>query len=174
MSAGFAPFGRVLERAARELMHEKTLSPASAEALIRATSMEFDLLHSDLATQLTRIDATKPSTRRDILQRVYRARSYLHDHPGRTVTLAEIAAVAGMSQFHLARSFRAVFGIPPVQYHAGLRIALAEKELRRGHISIAEAAQRFGFAEPSSFSRAFVRVAGITPGQASRRIARSC
>lgn len=168
MSSSFMPFGRALQRAGIRLAREKALAPPAATELIRQTMVEFGGLESNLALELMRIDAAKPSTRRDILQRVYRARAYLHDHVDRVIPLGRLAAIAGMSQFHLARSFRAVFGLPPGQYHAELRIRLAEKALRSGRMSIAEAAQYFGFAEASSFSRAFVRVAGITPGDASR------
>lgn len=168
MSSAAVPFGRTLQRVARMLAREGRIAAEMAELLIRQTTREFGDLHSNLSLELMRIDAAKPATRRDILQRVYRARAYLHDHVDRAIPLARLAAIAGMSQFHLARSFRAVFGVPPGQYHAEFRIRLADQALRSGRMTIVEAAQQFGFAEASSFSRAFLRVAGITPGEASR------
>lgn len=161
-------FGRMLERVGGRLARERSLGEEAARALIRATAREFDEFQSSLAIELMKIDAAKPATRRDILQRVHRARAWLHDHVSRTVTLAELARVAGMSQFHLARSFAAVLGLPPAQYHLALRMRKAEEALRGGGMSIAEASMVFGFAEASSFSRAFSRVTGITPGQAIR------
>jgi AraC-like DNA-binding protein len=168
MSSSIVPYGRLLGRVGRRLAREGALTPAAAQALIRRTMYEFDGLHSSLAAELMRVDAAKPATRRDILQRLYRARGWLHDHVDGPVTLAALATMAGMSQFHLARSFRAVFGVPPAQYHAELRIRMADRALRRGELSVGEAARRFGFSETSSFSRAFLRIAGISPGAAMR------
>lgn len=168
MAAASSGFGRLLARAAREVVRERTMTLEATGALIGQAQIEFDAMQSRLAIELLRIDAIKPSTRRDVLLRVHRARAYLHDHVGGVVPLVRLAEVAGMSQFHLARSFRAVFGCPPGQYHAELRIRLADSALRGGQLSIGEAARRFGFAEASSFSRAFQRIAGITPGEACR------
>ena len=56
------------------------------------------------------LDAAKPSTRRDILQRLERARAHLHAHLDRNVALGELASVARLSRFHLARYFKRAFG----------------------------------------------------------------
>ena len=56
------------------------------------------------------LKAAKPSTRRELYRRLERARGFLHDHDDRNVTLAEMASVAGLSQFHLARYFKSAFG----------------------------------------------------------------
>ncbi|HEX8829883.1 MAG TPA: AraC family transcriptional regulator, partial [Longimicrobium sp.] len=44
---------------------------------------------------------------------VSRARAYLDEHWVRNVPLDELASVAGVSKFHLARRFTEAVGLPP-------------------------------------------------------------
>ena len=165
-----SPLSHMLDLAGRRIARDGPLDSLTSAALMRHTMDGFAALEARLSSETMRVDAARPSTRRDILQRLYRARAWLHDHADGPVALTRVAAMAGMSQFHFARSFRAVFGMPPGRYHAELRIARAWAALHAGHLSVAEAARRFGFAEASSFSRAFHRVAGVSPGVATRLI----
>ena len=99
-----------------------------------------------------------------MLRRVERARGHLHDNPGRTVKLEELARVASLSPFHLARSFQAVHGLPPAAYHRTHRLNLAADILARAKRSPAQVAEDVGFSDQASFSRAFTRHHGLTPG----------
>jgi len=148
------PLGRQLRAVAVYLAQHPARGSAVAPRVVRGAGMRLDQLVSELAPKLMRIDAARPSTRRELLEKVERARRYLHDHPYRSVALPELAAATAMSPFHLARLFSAVLGEPPARYHRRLRIGLAERELRSGDVSVQEVAQRFGFAEASSFLRA--------------------
>jgi AraC-like DNA-binding protein len=145
---------RQLRAVALHLAEHPTQGSQLARRVVRGASIRLDQLVSELTPKLMRIDAARPGTRRELLEKVERARRYLHDHPYRAVALPELAAATAMSPFHLARSFCAVFGQPPARYHRRMRIGLAERELNDGNVSIQEVAQRFGFAEASSFFRA--------------------
>jgi AraC-like DNA-binding protein len=125
-------------------------------------------VQSGLIRDMAAIAARKPATQRDLLQRVHRARDYLLSHPGRAVSLAELARFAGLSQFHLTRTFAAVFGLPPLRFHSVARLAAAERALRSGKVSIADAAALFGFSDRSSFARAFRRERGVYPSRIAR------
>ncbi len=112
---------------------------------------------------VARLDAAKPSTRRDILQRLERARTHLHDHLDRNVALAELASVARLSQFHLARYFKRAFGEAPVGYHRALRLQRAANFLAAGKGSVSQAAELIGYSDSVALSHAFRKYFGVPP-----------
>lgn len=90
--------------------------------------------------------------------------AYLEEHYAETVTLDGLGEVAGLSKYHLLRSFTKQKGISPYRYLETLRIAEARKLLERGVPQI-EVALQTGFADQSHFSRFFKRLIGVTPRQ---------
>lgn len=115
--------------------------------------------------QARQLGARKPAVRIELLRRVERARSYLHAHLDRSVSLDELAATAALSKYHLSRSFRLAYGHGPAAYHTRLRLDAARQTLSREDLSLTEIALRFGFADAASLSHAFRRVFGSSPGQ---------
>lgn len=95
---------------------------------------------------------------------VGRAQQFLEDNADRSVSLDELAQVAGLSTFHLCRLFRRQVGLPPHKYHVQVKVARAKSLLRSG-LSIASAAQAAGFYDQSQFGRHFKRLVGVTPGR---------
>jgi AraC-like DNA-binding protein len=93
-----------------------------------------------------------------------RAAEYLAEHCDRTVRLAELADVAGLSPFHLLRSFRELTGLTPHRYQMQHRIERAKKLLLQGRAG-AEVAARTGFTDQSHFIAQFRRLVGVTPGR---------
>jgi AraC-like DNA-binding protein len=85
------------------------------------------------------------------------------DQLDRNVTLAELAAVAGMGTFQLAKGFTRHFGLPPHAVHLRLRLDRAQT-LLRGGARPAAVAEATGFADQAHFSRRFRRAFGVTPG----------
>jgi AraC-like DNA-binding protein len=112
--------------------------------------------------QIAKLEATRPSTRAELLLRVSRGREFLHAHADCGVTLEDVARAAGMSVFHFHRSFRRAFGITPARYVAERRFEQAKQLLKAG-ASITAAAMAAGFGSPSTFSSAFHRRFGATP-----------
>jgi AraC-like DNA-binding protein len=88
----------------------------------------------------------------------------LHSAPQEPVTLAELAALAGVSRFQLLRGFVREMGITPHAYLVQLRVRLARRLLAQGQTP-AQTAPLAGFADQSHLTRAFVRQCGITPGR---------
>ncbi|MDQ8754930.1 AraC family transcriptional regulator [Sphingosinicella sp. LHD-64] len=109
------------------------------------------------------IEAAKASTRHGLFERLERARSHLHCHDGRAVSLVELASVAGLSQFHLARSFKRAFGQAPIAYHRTLRLERAARLLAWGNCPLAEVAERTGYSDEVALSHAFRRHFGRAP-----------
>lgn len=92
-------------------------------------------------------------------------RDFLHDSFRESgLTLAGIAAVAGVHRVHLARAFRETFGVSPGEYLRRLRVDWAARELSTGDRSLAEIASEAGFADQSHFTRVFRRIYGAPPG----------
>jgi AraC family transcriptional regulator len=78
-------------------------------------------------------------------------------------SLAELATLCGLSVRQLTRGFRTSRGCSIGQHVAQSRIKLA-KRLLIGSESIKSIAYAMGFSSPSSFSYAFRRATGFTPG----------
>ena len=94
---------------------------------------------------------------------VSRAKRYIEEHLEAQIDLDEIARHVGMSKFHLARHFTAEFGVSPLRYHLLRKIDHAKLLLRLHHLSVEDVAARLGYSSVSAFTRAFTRVAGMSP-----------
>lgn len=95
---------------------------------------------------------------------VWRVRDYLTEHYAEAVTLDELAAIAGLSPFHLLRTFSAAVGMPPHVYLTQVRVGRAKALLAAG-LPIAEVATLTGFVDQSHLTRHFKRTVGVAPGQ---------
>ncbi len=93
---------------------------------------------------------------------VRQCRSFLESHVTEEVRLETLTAVCGVSAFHLIRSFKRRFGIPPHAYQLRLRLNAAKAALRSGSTA-AQAAVASGFFDQSHLHRHFSRAFGITP-----------
>jgi AraC-like DNA-binding protein len=97
--------------------------------------------------------------------------SAMHAEPARAWGLSGLAAAAGMSRSHFAYQFRAVSGQPPLTYLTHWRVRLGARALRESDTTVAALAERLGYASESSFSHAFTRITGTSPGQYRRNSA---
>jgi AraC-like DNA-binding protein len=96
-----------------------------------------------------------------------RVREYLEANYAKAVCLAELAAIAGASPFHLIRQFRRAYGLPPYMFLEVVRIDRAKEMLRQG-ARISDVAFATGFSDQSHLTRRFKRVVGVPPGQYAR------
>jgi AraC-like DNA-binding protein len=98
---------------------------------------------------------------------VERAKAYLTERFNEPVSLDELAAIAGLSPFHLVRSFTREFGLPPHALQIQLRISRARALLRAGESPMAVAFD-VGFADQSHFTRHFKKIWRTTPAAYAR------
>ena len=112
-----------------------------------------------------RLSATRASTRLELVARVTTGRDFLLDHLSEPIDLRSAAAAATLSPFHFHRTFRAVFGIPPLRFVTERRLERAAFLLRHGRASVTDVCLASGFDSLSSFSRAFTRRFGAPPGR---------
>lgn len=102
-------------------------------------------------------------------QPLLRARDFLFDRFAHSVSLEEIAAIAGLSRFHFLKAFTALFGLTPHAYQICLRIKRSLPLLRK-RMSLAQIAEMMGFYDQSHFIRHFKRTTCVTPGQYQGRL----
>ena len=102
-------------------------------------------------------------------RRLTRVREYIDANlEGGNLTIARLAKVASLSQFHFARAFKAAVGKSPHQYVSGHRLEHAKVLLRRGDQSLLDIAVALNFSSQANFTRAFRKGTGMTPGQYRR------
>jgi AraC family transcriptional regulator len=96
---------------------------------------------------------------------VKRLKDYIEDHLAVELSIAQLAALVPMSQFHFAREFKTAIGEPPHRYVMNRRIERAKVLLSATRLSIAEVAYQVGFSNQSHFIAQFRKALGMTPKQ---------
>jgi len=79
------------------------------------------------------------------------------------LTVADLAAVAGLSSAHFSREFRDAFGEPPHRYLLTRRLERAAALLRTTDRSATEICFAVGLSSLGSFTSSFARIYGATP-----------
>ncbi|MEA2336193.1 MAG: AraC family transcriptional regulator [Thermoanaerobaculia bacterium] len=144
--AGGALFGRRLQE---ELTHADDASPLAIESLVLAILAD--------GVRASARSATAPPAW------LHRVRESIHDDPTASITLANLAAEAGVHPVHLAMTFRRFFGRTVASYVRALRIELACRALTTSNAPLADVALNAGFSDQSHFGRIFRRTLGTTP-----------
>jgi len=93
---------------------------------------------------------------------VERARAHIEEHPDETLTLATLAAAAGLSPFHLQRSFKRLLGVSPREYQGTLRVTRLKSRLRAGD-TVSRATYEAGFGSSSRVYERSDEQLGMTP-----------
>jgi AraC family transcriptional regulator len=85
------------------------------------------------------------------------------------VSLAALAADAGLSRFHFCRAFKESTGLSPHAWLRQHRLEQAMNMLRDTDASIVSVAAALGYASQTAFAAAFRRLTGETPSDWRRR-----
>ncbi|WP_333849443.1 AraC family transcriptional regulator [Leclercia sp.] len=104
-------------------------------------------------------------------ERISRAVAVLRKDFSRTLSVEELAGVAGMSVSVFHQHFRAITTTSPLQFQKQLRLIHARRLMLAEGTSIAQVAWTVGYASVSQFTREYARMYGVPPGR-DRRIAR--
>ncbi|SHO60884.1 AraC-type DNA-binding protein [Pseudoxanthobacter soli DSM 19599] len=97
--------------------------------------------------------------------RLARVKAYVDAHLSETVTLADMAAAAGLSRMHFAAQFRLATGIRPHEFILRRRIDRAMELLTTTSESLVGIALDVGFQTQAHFTTVFKRFVGDTPHQ---------
>jgi AraC family transcriptional regulator len=118
---------------------------------------------------LTRDDEISRSQALDD-RRLLRVMQFIAANLQNDIRLKDLAAVANLSPFHFSRAFRKATGQSPHRFVRGCRLEKAMELLCEVDTSLAEIALTCSFSSQSSFTRAFTRAFGLSPGLYRDRI----
>ena len=96
---------------------------------------------------------------------ISRALERIHETPEYAWTVAELAAVAGMSRSAFAKKFNDSLGVAPMRYLADWRLQRALALLEDPRNSVQQVAAATGYLSAAAFSRAFSARIGMAPGE---------
>ncbi|MEM1255623.1 MAG: AraC family transcriptional regulator [Cyanobacteria bacterium P01_H01_bin.21] len=132
----------------------------------------FELIALQLDSLLKR-DMAPTSLKSETVARIHYAAEILRSRLENPPSQAELAQRVGIGHNTLNRGFRAVFDMTPFAYLTRHRMEQAEQLLRQPAHTVAEIANRVGYANPAQFAAAFKRQFGITPSECMRGSIRS-
>lgn len=145
---------------------------AEIEADVPSDNLYADTLATALAFRL--IEAGNGTFRPADIGRTLSSRQkrlladYIEDNLDTPLSLAELAALAGLGLSHLKTQFRNSFGMPPHQYVMHRRVVRAEALIRNSGMPLSQIALEAGFAHQSHMANSMKRLLGISPGAITR------
>jgi len=138
-----------------------TASPLYAEAL--AVVLLHELLDSARVSAPRARGCLAHSQRQAVLE-------HIEEHLVHEISLSTLARVAQLSPYHFLRAFKESFGVTPHRYLVQKRIERAKELIADHNLSLLQIAIELGFAEASSFSLAFRKMAHMTPSAYRRSL----
>src|SRR5256886_10206943 len=88
---------------------------------------------------------------------------FIESHLASELTLDEIAAIGGISRFHMVRAFAAATGLSVIRYVRARRLSEAARALAAGAPDILALALDADYSSHEAFTRAFRDHFGVTP-----------
>jgi AraC-like DNA-binding protein len=170
MTSTKPPFDPLFATTVKLLLSESS-APGQGSAIV------LQRLADVLFVQALRALATCPSDRDPGLRaladpHIAQALDLIHARIDESWTVASLARRVGLSRSSFAARFSKLVGDPPLQYLARWRIARAAEDLRGTDDAVGAIAARVGYESVPSFTQAFKRWQGASPG-AYRRVHRA-
>jgi AraC family transcriptional regulator len=125
-----------------------------------------------LVMHIARMELSQPTASALPKWRLKRVQEYVNAHLDEALSLADLAAVAGLSRMYFAGQFRAATGYRPHDYLLYQRIESAKSILSSTDMPLTEVALSVGFQAHAHFSTVFKRLTGQSPAR-WRRVIRS-
>ena len=102
----------------------------------------------------------------DDIKGLFMASAHLRNPLGSSVpSIAELATITNMGTTKFKKTFKQVFGLPPIQYHQKIKLDYSKKELIAKNKIISEISYEIGYSHPSKFSTAFKKHFGTLPSK---------
>ena len=112
---------------------------------------------------LKELKLAKPSTRKEVLQRLQQAKEFIDIHFLQIREIKEVAGHCRMSEYHFFRRFKEVYKRTPYQYITEQKMHFAKQLLKGSKRSVSEIAACCNFPDVFSFSKAFKKFYGVPP-----------
>ena len=125
------------------------------------------LLHEFFLTLLTDIRAQKIAG--DTTAAIELTQDYMINHYRESLTLEQLAQMAGLSVSHYSRLFKKVIGYSPIDYLNHLRMDRAKELLVLSDYRLKSIAGSVGYTDEFYFSRIFKKIVGVSPRQYAKR-----
>ncbi|MEK4913277.1 AraC family transcriptional regulator [Bacillus sp. FSL E2-8887] len=114
-------------------------------------------------------------SRNEYLRRVYKVQDYIESHINDSLSIEELADVAGFSKFHFHRIFKGIVDESLSRYVNRLKLERATNLLTyRTDMTITHIAYHFGFTDSAVFSRTFKNYYGVSPSQYRNDNSKNC
>jgi len=152
----------VVERLARALVAADEIGGACGQLYVEciSTAIVARLL---AAPRRAAEGGARPKVAELARWRLRRVMEYVEANLAETVSLADLAAAAGLTRMHFAAQFRAATGLPPHEYLLRRRIERAQEMLAEDRESLVDIALSVGFQTQSHFTSVFKRFVGQPP-----------
>jgi AraC family transcriptional regulator len=175
--AGTTAPGELVERTAHPDPITSRLLLSAADALEGCAALDTLFRHqlTDLlATRLLAAHTGSPATFRPVMgglspKVLGRAIERLRSETNADVSLAALAADAGLSRFHFCRAFKESTGLSPHAWLRQYRLEQAMNMLRDTNVSVVSVAAALGYSSQTAFAAAFRKLTGETPSDWRRR-----
>ena len=105
----------------------------------------------------------KIETEKFYQEKVNQAIDYIHSNILEDISIGKIAEECSLSKYHFHRIFKAYTNESPGQYIKRTRIERAARLMDNPNLSIEEIGYMVGYNVPSSFTKAFNQIYGISP-----------
>jgi len=112
---------------------------------------------------LNEINSVKPSTKKEVLQRLHLAKEYMDSNFLHISEIKQVAEFCNMSEYHFFRRFKEVYRKTPYQYITEKKMQLAKEMLLQKKHSVSEVAILCSFPDVFTFSKAFKKFYGTPP-----------
>jgi len=137
-----------------------------------AMSADLEAARSALKAALSIVGGAPPAARRSGGLAPWQERklaAFVEDRLDSSISVDDLAVVAGLSASYLGRAFKASFGESPQVYVLARRLRRARRLMQDASLPLSEVAARSGFADQAHFSRQFRRAHGVSPNRWRRR-----
>lgn len=96
---------------------------------------------------------------------INRAIAYIRANVGKRITLHELAAMSGLSDYYFSHLFKEMTGFSPSNFMIYARIDQAKSLLTTTNLSVAQIAKQIGYPNSSNLIVQFTRRVGCSPAQ---------
>ena len=133
------------------------------EATAIVNAMEGAKCVYDVLTAAGEAAEQRDDARFTVSGRMRRLRDLIRAEARNIPTIGTLARREGVSREHLSRLFQRHAGLPLREFLGRARMDEACADLRETTLEVKEIAARFGYSSQSHFTRAFVKMTGMTP-----------